>query len=875
MEDVDSLSQIIENMVRGGVTPLEAYRRLSPFIPQEALKEAMRKFEEKTGRIRTLKWPSALKGSDVLQNWYTGPSPEDRFWPRLREYLLKTKGWSPEVVQSLDDSSTKIVSMLQPTGFPKISTKGLVVGYVQSGKTANFTAVISKAADIGYKFFIVLSGMTKILRHQTQVRLDQELANTADWYLPTSAAEDFRPGGPVRNVNAMLTEKRDLKVLCVVKKNAAVLRRLLNWLRAATPEVLSSCPVLIIDDEADQASINASKYENDRTKINQLLIEILQLLPKAAYIGYTATPFANVFIDPSVPEDLYPRDFIVDLPKPDNYFGAERIFGRDLLPQDDPDASYEPLDVIRPVPEDEVDFLRPHGRADRHTFQPELTPSLENALRYFWMAAAARIVRGQADEHSTMLIHTTLHTDVHDRFKPLVESYKQHLRRGLNEPDAQLLQSLRGQWEEEQTRVPPAEMNQVAVSFDALLPHLSQVVDSTRVVIENSMSQQRLDFEEEGQIRIVIGGNTLSRGLTLEGLIVSFFIRTSSAYDTLLQMGRWFGYREDYVDLPRMWMTEELARYFYYLATVEQEIRDDINLYDDQGMTPLEFGVRVRTHPDLSITSELKMQHAVPAEVSYNGMRRQTPTFRHKDSVWLGQNLEAARKLVKRITARGVERGSVRSSSIVFHDIPAEDILAFIDEYNFHKSPGSLLRRDLIKGYIEDQNAGGELLRWNVVIKGKDKGESEEGTIDLGSGVSVPLLTRSRRSRIGMTASDTAHLGAIMSRGDTVIDLNYSSAELKHKEVDLIEHRIDHSRNGLLVIYPISKDSKPSSSQGANQPPSKFRAPLEAVEHLIGVGLVFPRTEQDTPQHYMTVDLSGVEIEELDWVPADEESDTE
>lgn len=870
--NVDLLFTMISDAVRGGRTLTEACKHLSQLVGkdgQAVLKEARRKFEEETGRIRTLKRPTALQKRGI-PNWYTGPSADDRFWPALKTYLLAEKGWNQETIDSIDNSSTKIVSLLQPPGLAKIDTKGLVVGYVQSGKTANYTAVIAKAADVNYKFFIVLSGMTNSLRSQTQARLERELVDQnreKKWITLTTITDDFRPG-PHRNVNAFLTDKSDFKVLCVVKKNAAVLRRLMKWLGTASREVLNSCPVLIIDDEADQASINASRYQDKRTAINKLLLDILSKLPRVAYIGYTATPFANVFIDPSTPEDLYPRDFIVDLPQPKAYFGTERIFGRQLLGSDDSEEEYEGLDVIRLIPESDVSLLKPPSRKERNTFEPELTTSLKKALCYFWMAVAARAARGQSDKHSTMLIHTTLYTDVHERFKPLIERYKKRLSSKLRKGNRSVLQKLREQWEEEQGRLPSAEIDEEATSFDEFAPYLTQVIKKTTLVVDNSRSEQRLSYEDDGQVQIVIGGNTLSRGLTLEGLIVSFFIRTSSAYDTLLQMGRWFGYRQGYADLPRVWLTSELESYFYDLATVEQEIRNDIEYYELRGLTPMEFAVSIRTHPCLNITSRLKMQNAVPAKVSYSGRRVQTVLFKHKNMEWLNNNLKVTRRLIKTI-ASYIDPSE--GQNVLFHNVPVGAIQFFLEKYHFHEN--SELDSDLLQNYIKAQNNEGELKCWNVVILKRREKEGEE-LLDLGTGIKVPLLNRSQRIR-GDGMANNAHLGVLVSSGDRVADLKLSAREIKGKKEQELQ-AMRPKEIGLLLIYPISKDSKPPKRKKKNgSPRTSRRVDLEAVQHLIGVALVFPTARRETPVKYLTVELPAIEMEEEEFGWLDEEEETE
>lgn len=859
MDSIDWLVNQITFEVRGGRTPSQAYKDLCQMFPEDQVRQALDRFEQITGRIRTLREPTTLE-KQGLPNWYPGPSPDDRFWPPLRNLLLMRE-WEPDVIDTLDQSSTKVVSLLQPPGLGSFKTRGLVLGYVQSGKTANFTAVIAKAADVGYKFFIVLSGITNPLRTQTQVRLERELVdlNRSDWVTLTTPDQDFHPG-PAGNVNAFLTDHSGHRVLCVVKKNATVLRRLLRWLAAARAEVLANCPALIIDDEADQATVNASGSEEKRTAINRLLLNLLGRLPKTAYIGYTATPFANVFIDPSIPEDLYPRDFIVDLPKSKDYFGAERIFGREQLAYDDPADAAETLDMIRYVDGDEVKSLKPHGQSDWPTFEPALTDSLKLAMRYFWMATSARAARGQGDQHSSMLIHTTLYARVHELFRPLLETCQNILLQQLRESDSGTLEELSTQWAQEQVRVPSEDMSESPVSFDELLPYLQPTVERTEIVVENSISDRRLAYGETGLVQIIVGGNTLSRGLTLEGLVVSYFVRASTAYDTLLQMGRWFGYRRGYADLPRIWMTRDLEEYFFDLATVEQEMRNDIRRYELEHLTPLDFAVRIRTHPALEITARLKMQAAIDCDVSYGDRRLQTILFNHRDESWLHRNIEAAATLIRIAEAEGI-RPELKNGNTVLRGVPVKHILLFLDNYAFHKNSLEL-RADLIKGYIQAQNAESALGQWNVVIVGLHR-ETTRGTLDL-AGHQVPLI---QRSRLLVGDEPYANLGVLANPEDVVADLDMDpNALTKATYADLQAKRPEGI--GLLLLYPVARDSMPRRGERITRRGKRVR--LDAVDDLIGVTLVFPHPANPTPQRYKTVDLSAIEREEVGW-PEDEE----
>jgi hypothetical protein len=747
-----------------------------------------------------------------------------------------------------------------------------VVGYVQSGKTANFTAVISKAADAGYRFFVILSGTKNSLRRQTQQRLNREIIdlNPENWYSITTAEKDFLASSTISNATFFLANHhRDQKVMCIVKKNATILKRLTKWLKSASPESLRNCPFLVIDDEADEASVNTAPNQTysdpedgDRSKINKRLVELLKLLPKAAYIGYTATPFANVLIDPSSERDLYPRDFIVSLPKPAGHFGTEEIFGRERLLEDETDDIFAGLDVVRIVPEDEVKHLRPIPRTSPD-FEFAVTPSLEHAMQYFWMATAARHSRGQGAEHSTMLVHTSERIAVHNSTQRILDDYRRRFLAGLADTKSEITALIQAQWSDEMSRVTGlGAINQAqSVSFDDLLPYLYSVVNKTIVVADNSQSVKRLNYDEAEQIQIAIGGNTLARGLTLEGLVVSFFVRTSSAYDTLLQMGRWFGYRPGYSDLPRIWMTQELKDYFYDLATIEAEIRKDIEQYALTGLTPKNFGIRIRQHPYLNITAALKMQHAVKAQVSFGSQKHQTVLFYHKDEAWLRKNIKATADFLTNLIEIVGDPQSTNGHQI-FYNVPVIYILQFLEHYQFHEG-SSPLNRHLLCGYIRDQNKSGVLRTWNVAVRGvRAKEASERKQIPFGPLI-APLLERARRAK----PTEHANIGVLMSRSDTAIDLPVD------KYAGLPEQQIIRQRNqllpqtGLLIIYPISKNSQP----GRTSRSSGDRVPLDAVENMIGIGLVFPdaHPESRSEKEYVTVDPKKLLGMDIDFVEED------
>lgn len=877
------VAQYISSQVKQAKTLKEAceYLELSGF-PVEAIEQGRALYEEEVRRIAVMKRPAALRPRE-RRDWYPGPADNDIFWPALHRYLLDTKGWDPDVVKDLDRASTKVVSLLDPPGQETFATRGLVLGYVQSGKTANFTAVTAKAADAGYRLFIVLSGMHNALRRQTQVRLESELValEPKRWLRLTSRDADFV--GQTVTAEAHLS-KPDNRMLAVVKKNPAPLQKLIRWLRTAGQAVLRECPTLIIDDEADQASLNTRKAKEQRSRINELIVELLGLFPRCAYVGYTATPFANVLSDPGWPPGLYPRHFIVDLPEPAPYFGARRIFGTPG------DALDDGLDVIRLVPDGDGECVQPKSRDDRFTFQPELTDALREALQWFWMAVAVRLVRGQGDQHMGMLIHTTFYTDVHERFRPLVEQENARLLGLLGAGRAGVREVLHTLWERETAALSAQDMEEAPVTWEAMLGRLPEALERTRVAVDNAPSVNRLEYPETGgSIQVVIGGNTLSRGLTIEGLMVSYFMRATNYYDTLMQMGRWFGYRFGYSDLPRLWMSAELATNFQHLAMVEQEIREDISRYEREDITPVDVGVNVQTHSTMAITSTMKMLHSVRSKMTFARAVKQTTYFKHEDADWLDANISAARKLLATAHDR-VAPDLVWGRHILYRGVEVAYIREFLRAYEIHGRHEDM-HTDLFLKYIDAQTGEGRLRNWNVGVVSQRKSPkttSWDGLLP--GGKEVTLLTRSRLSGPG-----DANLKAIMSPVDRALDFGLDSAPRPNRflrwaadagfqvsdDATFVSWCLDHRspvgepddltvtdparglRTPLLLLYPIDKDSDPGYPPDylarRRNPP---RQRLAAERHVVGLALVFPQTTRHTPQDYVTANLSRIAREE-------------
>ena len=852
--DPTDLDTFVQNAGRFG--PDEAERRLVRLgIPKERVQALRAAFDEEAKRIVVLRNPPSLDRQHE-QPWYLGPAPGDRFWPAITKYLV-AESWSPDDVDNLDIASTKVVARLRHPRTKTFTTRGLVLGHVQSGKTTNFTSVIAKAADRDYRFFIVLSGVHNSLREQTQERLGHYLVepNPMYWLPLTGPTRDFT--GP-DNAKVYISTAGERFVLCIIKKNHARLRKLRDWLASAGAEALADCPVVIIDDEADQASIATAR-------INVLIRELLQLLPKAVYVGYTATPFANLLIDPSA-KDLYPSDFIIDLPQPKDHFGPEVIFGRDAVEGETVDGPLDGYDMVREVPLDELQHLRPGPGESTDDFSPVITPSLRTAVLYFWLATAARRVRGIGVPHSTMLVHTSMRVAVHESFREPLEILRTEAVQKLAAEDRLLLEELRNIWSGEVRRVPSDRFGLTAVDFSDLRPRLSEVLGATRVVMDNSRSRERLSYAGgEPVIAIAVGGNTLSRGLTLEGLVVSYFVRSASAYDTLLQMGRWFGYRRGYPEMPRVWMTNEVRQWFRHLATVEVEIRRDIRRYEEDNLTPEDFAVRIRTHPALAITSAAKMQDAVKAEASYGGRRLQTRYFPTRDREWLATNLAAARQLVSdSIDIDSAKPELYAEGHVLLRGVKVDSVLKFLNIYKFHKDAFELDGK-LLQRYIKQQNERGRLLRWNLALVGSEA-ESPGSPLPMGGGVKIKTI---RRSKLKNGPDDYADIKTLMSKEHRVIDfteITQTKARAKSEEYLAGLRKADDPP--LLAIYPIDRTSPPDPQN------RDTRLPLDAVEDVIGVGLVFPGNGAEAPVEYMSADLArlGLRADEVEQ-PENEDPD--
>lgn len=874
-EEVTKAVEGIQSLVSGGKTVGNACQMLAGFgVSEEILTLARARYEEAVGIISHLKEPVAIVG-DRKRNWYGGPGPSPLYWGEFEKNIRASlpNEVADVALKEIDDATSRVLDLAGAPGWPEIRTKGLVLGYVQSGKTTNFMGVMAKAADEGYRLFIVLSGITDNLRAQTQERIEEVLlgAHPERWYLLTTLDHDFSVSGNAAN----LLSDRTKRLVAVVKKNGFRLRRLKDWIDTAGSEVVKGLPVMVIDDEADQASLDVGK-RGRISRINGLIGQIIRH-PRSAYVAYTATPFANLLTEVDRYENLYPDDFIVEMKQPDGYFGPERLFGRDSLSDEDPASLTAGLDVIRIIPDAEAAMAKPpSGKGAVYDWQPSVAPKLRDSIDWFLLATAARRARWSEASHSTMLIHTSMLAEAHNRMRIPVEAYVRAIATSFAY-DQDLRNRLMILWERECAAVPASSMDLPTVSWAAIEAVLPNVLAESKVIVDNYTSQDRLFYTKgEPATVIVIGGNTLSRGLTLEGLVSSYFVRAASAYDTLLQMGRWFGYRRGYEDLPRIWMPEELASWFQDLATVEEEIRRDIRAYGPD-LRPKDVGVMIRVHPSMAITSAAKMRGAVDAAIDYNMKREQTITFDHREKDWLHSNIRAARKLLSSAIAAPESKleDNVTAGRVIVRGVSTELVLAFFEHYKMH--PNALrLRTDLITGYIRQQMSRGALQTWNIVLLENPKRPYVDD-LNLGIGRDIRTIERSRLERY----SKYANIKSLVSTIDRISDTGVARAEIPTnvdagEDASLARFRQDIVGDvGLLVVYPIDKNSKMREYKPSPEkdPPKDPRVDLDAVDHVIGLGIFFPAAVGNPVLQYKSANIKAPVEDDSDEFDAIEQAD--
>jgi hypothetical protein len=849
----------------------------------------MDKGETLTGQDEHLPWLDARRAQ--IDPFY---------WNRYRELLLRN-GWPPLVTATLDRATDELLDLLgNPADAHAWQRRGLVMGDVQSGKTATYAALVCKAADAGYRMVILLTGMLENVRRQTQERLDEAfigfdssdflgsaklrhkrhigvglLDGRRDGVVFTSREHDFRKNA-ASALNVSLNALNE-PVLVVTKKNKAVLERLATWLRARNADRRGriDLPMLLVDDEADNASINTKKDPNETTAINKAIRDLLGLFERSSYVGFTATPFANIFVDPSstdemLGDDLFPRDFIHVLNAPGNYVGMNKLFPGD---EDEPEGA-APDDTIRVV--DDVEDWLPGGHKKDH--EPgDLPESLLLALRCFLIACAVRDLRAQRGDpgrgggiHRSMLVNVSRFTNVQNRVADSLHLELEDIRRAvrLHGGLGPIRAAERSPAIAALARTFEEEFGDAGVTWQEVLDALHDAMAPVRVQpVNQSTGAKSLDYRAlpvtPGVRVIAVGGNSLSRGLTLEGLSTSYFLRDARAYDTLLQMGRWFGYRDGYEDLCRIWLTDEARGWYEHVTEATGELKRDFARMKRRRATPREFGLRVRTHPDtLLITARNKMASGLDVEEQH-------------DISLMGRGIESSRlyadrqrnqanvEQIDRFLAALRDGGSPplpspHDGALVWRSVPAPIVAAMLEEFLVHPLNFDF-QGDMIAEFLRTRSKPGDpLSTWTVALPSEgNMAEVTELSSIAGLGVKAgKRKVKSRRDDGSLLVSGkSARVGGrpdLRHAFDKAEHDALRAAERASKEDDLREAM----QSPLLVIYLL----RGVQVVGPDAEEVVYRDGLL----LPALGLHFPGApDLDAPRHIVRYRLNRVAQREL------------
>ena len=777
------------------------------------------------------------------------------YWNRYRQYLLLDKQFQPQVVNTMDDILDKLTDLLGDPTKSKLSRKGLVLGDVQSGKTANYTGLICKAADAGYKVIVLLTGTIENLRKQTQMRLDEGFVGQdsaalskkiisnrigSGKYDPsiypmvlTSTIDDFKTKGSA-NMNFNLRTVNE-PVLFVVKKNVTVLKRLNAWLRTfnINSDNKIDTSILVVDDEADNASVNTNPEDKDSTAINNQITDLIDVFNKSSYVGFTATPYANIFIDPDTnddmeKEDLFPKDYIYALNAPDNYIGARDIFGEEGI--------HKSMCIqFNQEEEEELERLIPLKHKNGFYIK-SLPTSMKEAIGAFLVANAIRDIRGDIKAHRSMLINVSRFNDVQKQFYDEVNLFVKDIKSSLNvnskldikqarmDKNIRFLEDMYNKYYED-----------TGVTWNKVLSILKKSITPIELVMVNQKSEKGLDYDmyPDGMRVIAIGGLSLSRGLTLEGLMSSYFYRNSRMYDTLMQMGRWFGYRKNYEDLCKIWMSSTSYEWYKHISEATDDLRHDIVRYQDSDLTPLDFGLRVRSDINtLLVTARNKMRTA-GTEVCTISLSEECieTTDLFIDQEITTKNLQSVERLKEKINHISKDRIYKQGNAVVFKDIDKKLIVDLLEEIQIPISNEKLdpeVLIDLIQNY-----RGTELNSWDIVFA---SGSHDRNMYKVSEDYSIKLRERSfsfidSNNSIIRVGGSKRRLGNV---GDGAYGLDIADKDIlnrirsnkyenrkKLRQNDYFKYRyILKERNPQLIIYNIiltkNKDEKNSNLSDTN-----------------------------------------------------------
>lgn len=835
---------------------------------------------------------SGFIGDPKKEAWISIPSAPGSCWVNYKKKLCKN-GFTFASITNIEKASQKVVTYLKSGTSQDNPVRGMVVGNVQSGKTANMSGVISMAADHGYNFFIVLTGTIDNLRIQTRNRLISDLqydGNALNFVNLDNLSS--KTGYPNRLQDLSLAGSKN-RYLCVCLKNATRLKNLLNWLNK-DQKAKANLKVLVIDDEADQAGVNTADVETDeQTTISRLIKNLV--FGRGSddvtrgnyccmnYVGYTATPYAN-FLNESGNDTLYPKDFISLLSPSTEYFGPQQIFG---VP-----GVNDPLNIVNEISNADVDTIN----NDQIIADGCIPKSLEDAL--LWFAITVSIARfWKLKKPISMLIHTSQKVIRHNAVAKIIESFLKNnsyesLRSRFNEVyDKQVALLTLDDFKDSMPEYNDLENVRDYPSFEEIEPILKDLIEEnvthigldpddtltyskglhlcvdncSRKSVEDESIVMRIIYPdasnpimEKTPAFIVIGGATLSRGLTLQGLTTSYFLRNTSQADTLMQMARWFGYRSGYELLQRLWLSDQTKSRFDRLTKLDYDLRQELSTMELRGLSPSNYGPKLDSFPEyklLVLTSPKKQQSGIECKTTFYNKTAQTTWF-YKDNQVIDENYKKTISFLNDLGDIDEERIKhlknpfVQDNSVIWFDVDYERVIDYLKDLNIPKQSATFDDYDALKGWYKHEFDKKSMGNWTVIAGGVKKKIHNDVVLD--NGIEIHLENRSRyvvNSKPKDFYDKYIDLSTIHQPGDRLMDVDCSSmsdydySKLKGSDQKFREKRIEYASktSPLLVVYIIDKDSEVEDGEIKKSAYTRYSlSSLNLSSHLVGYYIYIP-----------------------------------
>ncbi|CAM5220972.1 hypothetical protein UACE39S_00984 [Ureibacillus acetophenoni] len=881
--------KVRQNLVLGGTTQeaLSLVARITNLQTEDLtidnwndLINFLKKREEKKNVTKLGK--NAINDAQIPKDSYSA-------WQLYKSKLIK-QNWSEDSIRNIEKASFEILQNLSMDTEKDGPIKGLVVGNVQSGKTANMAGLMAMAADNGFNYFIILSGVIENLRQQTSTRLynDMNTSGVSNLHWHQVDKPSLKSKMPEHDISKFkLDEKSKDRYFTVCLKNSSRLNALIKWLYSDKNKA-KQLKILVIDDEADQASINTNNIEEEnKTAINRLIRQLVnnREVKGMNYIAYTATPYANVLNE--VDEDsLYPKDFIVLLEPSEDYIGPNQIFGTE-----EPEISPQ-IDIIRDISDTDESLIR---KLQDSTLPMKLPKSLVDSIHWFILTVAAM----RAIEYKkpiSMLVHTSFKIIHHENIAKKIEEYLLNFQNNYEDikPDLKVLYENESldfkrsyfleamkdysskdevpdypKWEEVERyidrmiRLPKGELiSHIPIGEEgqpAYHKGFHLVIDNSKATADNQIVRLIYPKNSLSNIApafIVVGGNTLSRGLTLEGLTTTYFLRTTSQADTLMQMARWFGYRKGYEIFPRIWLDRMALERFQFLSQMNEELREEIRSFAINGLSPKDYAPRVKNSVNnklIRITSSNKMQSAEPNEYDFAGFNSQTIYF-EKDENVLEHNLQHAKSFLNSLPSP-----EIKTQHMIWRDVSNDDVKAFLENYKVCKSD---IKMSSLPALLEwTVKNSGELANWSIVLSSVGKVEETKGN---GNEWNIHGYSPnpSVRTKLKNRSTDKiANIGALRSPADLLSDIEdeilpNERSESKISNIRAIREKYGYSKVPQIIIYRIDKGEMSEEDYLKKFPNKESRLPLNFPKDIIGINVMIPGISRGSQTTYISAKLN-------------------